>query len=107
MKEVPLGILGSGKGTNCRAILESIRSGLVAAEVRVIISDVFDARILDLAREFSVPNAYLPPGKFHTRLEPQCRGRTRSSCGFHARSQVADARRISAPNFKHSSIVAA
>ena len=71
MKEVPLGILGSGKGTNCRAILESIRSGLVAAEVRVIISDVFDARILDLAREFSVPNAYLPPGKFHTRLEPK------------------------------------
>src|SRR6184192_977181 len=71
MKEVPLGILGSGKGTNCRAILESIRSGLVAAEVRVVISDVFDARILAIAREFSVPNAYLPPGKFHTRLEPQ------------------------------------
>src|SRR6266581_5371644 len=71
MKEVPLGILGSGKGTNCRAILESIRSGLVAADIRVVISDVFDARILDIAREFSVPNAYLPPGKFHTRLEPQ------------------------------------
>src|SRR5947208_9723472 len=71
MKEVPLGILGSGKGTNCRAILESIRSGLLAAEVRVVISDVFDARILDIARDFSVPNAYLPPGKFHTRLEPQ------------------------------------
>src|SRR5438552_19008399 len=71
MKKVPLGILGSGKGTNCRAILESIRSGLVAAEVCVVISDVFDARILDIAREFSVPNAYLPPGKFHTRLEPQ------------------------------------
>src|SRR5438094_7157590 len=71
MKEVPLGILGSGKGTNCRAILESIRSGLLAADIRVVISDVFDARILDIAREFSVPNAYLPPGKFRTRLEPQ------------------------------------
>src|SRR5438046_9080777 len=71
MKEVPLGILGSGKGTNCRAILESIRSGLLAADIRVVISDVFDARILDIAREFSVPNAYLSPGKFHTRLEPQ------------------------------------
>src|SRR6266487_335123 len=47
MKEVPLGILGSGKGTNCRAILESIRSGLVAAEVRVVISDVSDAPMLD------------------------------------------------------------
>jgi len=71
MKYVRLGILGSGRGTNCRAILESIRSGFLAAEVRVVISDVFDARILDIARQFSVPNAYLPPGKFHTRLEPQ------------------------------------
>ena len=71
MKHVPLGILGSGKGTNCRAILESNRSGVLAAEVRVVISDVFDAPILDIAREFSIPNAYLPPGRFHTRLEPQ------------------------------------
>jgi phosphoribosylglycinamide formyltransferase 1 len=71
MKPIPLGILGSGKGSNCRAILQSIRSGVLAAEVRIVISDVFDARILDIAREFSVPNAYLPPGKFHTRLEPQ------------------------------------
>jgi phosphoribosylglycinamide formyltransferase-1 len=71
MKRVSLGILGSGKGSNCRAILESIKSGALAAEVRVVISDVFDAPILDIAREFSVPNAYLPPGRFHTRLEPQ------------------------------------
>ena len=52
MKYVRLGILGSGKGTNCRAILESIRSGVLAAEVRVVISDVFDAPILEIAREF-------------------------------------------------------
>src|SRR5438046_7200573 len=71
VKLIPLGILGSGKGSNCRAILESIRSGALAAEVRVVISDVFDAPILDIAREFSIPNAYLTPGKFHTRLEPQ------------------------------------
>lgn len=71
MKYVRLGILGSGKGTNCRAILESIRSGALAAEVRVVISDVFDAPILEIARGFLVPNAYLPPGRFHTRLEPQ------------------------------------
>ena len=71
MKPVPLGILGSGKGTNCLAILESIKSGALAAEVRVVISDVFDAPILDIAGEFSILNAYLPPGRFHTRLEPQ------------------------------------
>jgi len=71
VKPVPLGILGSGKGTNWRAILESIKSGALAAEVRVVISDVFDAPILDIAGEFSILNAYLPPGRFHTRLEPQ------------------------------------
>jgi phosphoribosylglycinamide formyltransferase-1 len=71
VKPVPLGILGSGKGTNCRAILENIRSGALRAEVRVVISDVFDAPILDIARECSIPNAYLPPGRFQTRLEPQ------------------------------------
>ena len=71
MKRLPIGILGSGKGTNCRAILERIRSGELAAEARVVISDVLEAPILDTAREFSVSNAYLPPGQFRTRLEPE------------------------------------
>ena len=70
MKKLALGILGSGKGSNCRAILEQISAGKLAAEARLVISDVFDAGILDIAREFGVPNAYLPPGKFRTRLEP-------------------------------------
>ena len=70
MKQLPIGILGSGKGSNCRAILERIRSGNLAAEARVVISDVLDAPILDIAREFSIPNAYLPPGQLRTRLEP-------------------------------------
>jgi phosphoribosylglycinamide formyltransferase-1 len=71
MKRLALGILGSGKGSNCRAILESIRSGALPAEVRLVISDVLDAPILEIAREFSVANAYLPPGEFRTRLEPK------------------------------------
>jgi phosphoribosylglycinamide formyltransferase-1 len=71
MRLVRLGILGSGKGTNCRAILESIKRGALDAEVRIVISDVFDAPILDIAREFSIPNTYLPTGRFRTRLEPQ------------------------------------
>ena len=71
MKRLPIGILGSGKGSNCRAILERIRSGQMAAEARLVISDVLDAPILDIAREFGVANAYLPPGRFRTRLEPE------------------------------------
>jgi phosphoribosylglycinamide formyltransferase-1 len=70
MSRLAIGILGSGKGSNCRAILEQIRAQKLAADARLIVSDVFDAAILDIAREFGVPNAYLPPGKFRTRLEP-------------------------------------
>jgi phosphoribosylglycinamide formyltransferase 1 len=70
VKRLPIGILGSGKGSNCQAILERIRSGELQAEARVVVSDVLDAPILDIAREFSVANAYLPPGQFRTRLEP-------------------------------------
>ena len=71
MKRLPIGILGSGKGSNCRAILEHIRSGDLAAEARLVVSDVLDAPVLDLAREFGIANAYLPPGRFRTRLEPE------------------------------------
>ncbi len=70
MKKLGLGILGSGKGSNCRAILEQIGAGKLPAEACLVVSDVFDAGILDIAREFRVPNVYLPPGKFRTRLEP-------------------------------------
>ncbi len=70
MKKLGLGILGSGKGSNCRAILEQINAGKLPAEARLVVSDVFDAGILEIAREFRVPNIYLPPGNFRTRLEP-------------------------------------
>jgi phosphoribosylglycinamide formyltransferase-1 len=71
MTALALGILGSGKGSNCRAILEQIRAANLNAEVRLVVSDVLEAGILDIARAFQVPNAYLPPGKYRTKLEPQ------------------------------------
>jgi phosphoribosylglycinamide formyltransferase-1 len=70
MKKLGLGILGSGKGSNCRAILEQIDTGKLPAEARLVVSDVFDAGILEIAREFRMPNIYLPPGNLRTRLEP-------------------------------------
>ncbi|MBA2744181.1 MAG: phosphoribosylglycinamide formyltransferase [Chthoniobacterales bacterium] len=68
MAAIGLGILGSGKGSNCRAILEQIKDGKLCAEARIVIADVSDAGILNIAREFGIPNAYLPPGNFRTRL---------------------------------------
>ena len=70
MTAVRIGILGSGKGSNCRAILERIRDGSLCADARLVISDVADAGILTIAREFTVPNEYLPPGRYRTVLEP-------------------------------------
>ena len=70
MAAIRIGILGSGKGSNCRAILERIRDGSLCAGAGLVISDVADAGILEIAREFAVPNEYLPPGRFRTILEP-------------------------------------
>ncbi|HEY3661630.1 MAG TPA: phosphoribosylglycinamide formyltransferase [Chthoniobacterales bacterium] len=71
MERLAIGILGSGKGSNCRAILEQIRDGKVEANCRVVVSDVADAGILAIAREFNVPAVFFSPGKFRTKLEPE------------------------------------
>ncbi|MEP6937283.1 MAG: phosphoribosylglycinamide formyltransferase [Chthoniobacterales bacterium] len=71
MHPLRIGILGSGKGSNGRAILEAISAGQLRAEARLIVSDVASAGILELGREFNVPSIHLPPGKFRTRLDPE------------------------------------
>lgn len=71
MKRLALAILGSGKGSNCRAILEWIRDGKLCAEVRLVISDVADAGILAVAKDFGVPTLALSPSKWRTKLEPE------------------------------------
>jgi phosphoribosylglycinamide formyltransferase 1 len=71
MKRLGIGILGSGKGSNCRAILEQIRAGKVDAHPRIIISDVENSGMLQIAREFHVPGQYVPSIKFRSRYEPE------------------------------------
>jgi phosphoribosylglycinamide formyltransferase-1 len=68
---LPIAILGSGKGSNARAIIETIRAGELNAEVRLVVADVADAGILAIARSFGLPAVYLEPGRFRTRLEPE------------------------------------
>ena len=66
-----LGVLGSGKGSNFRAIMEQIVDGRLDVEVRIVISDVENAGILSFARDFQIPALYVRPGRFRTRLEPE------------------------------------
>jgi phosphoribosylglycinamide formyltransferase-1 len=70
MEYLRLGVLGSGKGSNYRAIQEAILSGKLAAETRIVISDVEHAGILDAARRYGVRAEFVPPGRFRTKLEP-------------------------------------
>lgn len=71
MPKLRLGVLGSGKGSNFRAIADVIAKGELDAEVAVVISDFADAGILSLARERGYRAEYLNPGKFRTKLEPE------------------------------------
>jgi phosphoribosylglycinamide formyltransferase-1 len=65
-----IGILGSGRGSNAEALLKSWSSGqLGRAEPRLILSDVEDARILELGARFGVEAKYVDPGRFRTKLE--------------------------------------
>jgi phosphoribosylglycinamide formyltransferase-1 len=66
-----LGVLGSGKGSNFRAIMERIHAGKLHAEVRLVVSDVPEAGILAVARAFQVPALTLRPSRFRTRLDPE------------------------------------
>ena len=70
-----LGVLGSGKGSNFRAIAEAIARGELEAEVRVVISDVASAGILELARVRGLRAEFVEPGRFKTKLEPEAEQR--------------------------------
>ena len=70
-KRLKLGVLGSGKGSNFRAVVERINDGKLDAEVRIVISDVPDSGILSYARDYQIPALYVHPGKFRTKLEEE------------------------------------
>jgi len=75
MEKLKLGVLGSGNGSNFRAIADHIATGALPAEVRIVISDVETAGILALAKEHKVRAEFVPPGRFKTRLEPEAEHR--------------------------------
>jgi phosphoribosylglycinamide formyltransferase-1 len=65
------GVLGSGKGSNFRALAEAFRSGALGSEPVIVLSDVENAGILHLAEEFGIPGYFVPPGSFRTKLAPE------------------------------------
>lgn len=64
-----IGVLGSGKGSNLDAIFRAIHDRPIFAEVKVVLSDVRNAGILDIARSHHVHSKYVYPGESRARLD--------------------------------------
>jgi len=64
-----LAVLGSGKGSNFEAILAAIASGMLDAEVVLVLSDNADARILQLARDAGIRAVAVNPGPHPNKLD--------------------------------------
>ncbi len=69
VKQLRLGILGSGKGSNMVAIADAVAAGTVPAVIAVVLSDVAEAGILERARERGIRAEFIAPGKFRTKLD--------------------------------------
>lgn len=63
-----LGILGSGEGSNFGVLLEAIDSGLLPADVALVLSDNAHAKILDRARVRQIPAEWIDPGDHPNRF---------------------------------------
>ena len=71
VKKISVGVLGSGRGSNLRAILEACKNPDFPARVVIVLSDLADSGCLQIAREHGIAARYIAPGKFRTKLEPE------------------------------------
>ena len=70
-EELRIGVLGSGTGSNCEAILQACERGQIPGRVVVVVSDIADALILERARKRGIPAHFVGPSRFKTKLEPE------------------------------------
>lgn len=63
-----IGVLASGRGSNCEALLIAQERGDLMGEIVVLVSDQPAAPVLDIARQHNIEALFLDPGKFKTRL---------------------------------------
>jgi phosphoribosylglycinamide formyltransferase 1 len=66
-----IGVLASGRGSNCEALLSASEEGRLKGRIAVVLSDRAEAPVLEIARRFNVPARYLDPGRKGARLTPE------------------------------------
>ena len=75
MATLKLGVLGSGSGSNMQSIMDAIGAGTLDAEIKIVLSDVKDAYILERAAKGGIENAYLDCAPWKTKLEGEAEDR--------------------------------
>lgn len=68
-RPLQIGVLGSGKGSNCQSIIDAIHGGRLSARVVCVLSDVENAYILERARKHGIPSRFVSGAPFKTKLE--------------------------------------
>jgi phosphoribosylglycinamide formyltransferase-1 len=66
-KKVGIGVLVSGSGSNLQSIIDHIRSGMLAAEIRIVISNIPDTYALKRCIEHGIATAVVDHQKFGNR----------------------------------------
>lgn len=70
-KVTTLGILASGRGSNCLSIIAAAAEGRLDARIGLVLSDRPDAPVLERARSMGVAAEHLDPGRPGARLTPE------------------------------------
>jgi len=71
LPKLPIGVLVSGQGTNLGIILDHSSRGVLAAEVRVVLSNRPSAPALELSRALGIPTLALPREDYPDRVAQQ------------------------------------
>lgn len=69
IQPLQIGVLGSGSGSNMQSILDAIDAGTLHAEIKIVLADVQNAKILDRAKKHGIPCQWLDCAPFKTKLE--------------------------------------
>lgn len=75
MAKLKLGVLGSGAGSNMQSIVDAIDAGELDAEIKLVLADFPDAKILERAAKHGIENRYLDCAPWKTKLEGEAEER--------------------------------
>jgi len=66
MEPLIIGVLASGRGSNCAALLHRIEEDEIPAKIAAVISNNQDAGVLQIARDNNIPAYYIERNQFET-----------------------------------------